>query len=136
MDGYCPLFIVSVSNRISGTSVDETGNWAWQEQLDNKHRDPIVKLPLKTFTSFGLLPTEIRLKIWNHTRPDPRIVRLAWSKKAPEAPSWTGHPEHYQRNYSITDSRHASCLHRVSPGCVAMVSACTYAVSWKAAGLL
>jgi hypothetical protein len=42
----------------------------------------------KTFTCFQRLPTELRLLIWKHARPDPRIVRLDWSKQDPRQVDW------------------------------------------------
>jgi hypothetical protein len=39
---------------------------------------------LKEFTYFGRLPIELQLKVWKHARPDPRLVRLVWSKEEPK----------------------------------------------------
>jgi 2EXR family len=56
--------------------------------------------PLTTFTCFGRLPAELRVLIWELARHGPRVVRLAWSKDPPKAPSWSRFPELYRANYS------------------------------------
>jgi hypothetical protein len=68
--------------------------------------------PLEIFTCFGDLPLEIRLLIWRFARPDPRVVRLAWSKLPPKAPKNCSNPEIFRRNYS--DAPIPAMLHACS----------------------
>lgn len=40
--------------------------------------------PLETFHVFPLLPTELRLKIWEHTLPPARVLEVVWSANQKE----------------------------------------------------
>lgn len=44
--------------------------------------------PMRVFTVFPQLPTELRLKIWAHALPDPRVVRLSTQYLRGASDSW------------------------------------------------
>lgn len=90
----------------------------WQQLLDNLQDTPeeeppksepqteqlpqhaSISHPLEKFTCFGHLPRELRLLIWKYARPDPRVVRLAWSKRSSKALKHCSYPEYWRANYS------------------------------------
>jgi hypothetical protein len=71
-----------------------------ESQTEQRPQNDCLSHPLEEFPCFGHLPLEIRLLIWKYARPDPRVVRLAWSKLPPKAPAWSSCPELWRTNYS------------------------------------
>ena len=71
-----------------------------EPQTEQLPQHASISHPLEKSACFGHLPRELRLLIWKYARPDPRVIRLAWSKRSPKAPKRCSYPKYWRANYS------------------------------------
>ena len=92
----------SLLDKVQDMPEEESEEELKSSEPRTKQRQQYASLlhPLDKFTCFGHLPLEMRLLIWKFARPDPRVVRLAWSKWPGKPPRHTNFPECWRPNYS------------------------------------